>query len=93
MNHTRYVDALSGNSKQSAVVAIQKVPVLSSQAPVLDNQWASLRKVLQGMELLFHLEDKLIRICRTVFSNVAPDGLNVRFSSSGDPNFESCGHA
>ena len=93
MNHAQDINGLPGDSKHSAIVAMQKVKVVRSQVLVFWNQRASLRKMFQGVELLFDLEDKSIRICRTVFSNVAPDGPNVRFSSSGDPNFESCGHA
>ena len=93
MNDTHHIDRLSGDSKESAVVAIQKMSIVSSQTLVLRNQWASLRKMLEGMELLFHLEDKSIRTCRTVCSNVVPDGLNLGLRSLRDPNLESCGHA
>ena len=93
MNHAHDVNGLPGDSKQSAIVTIQKVTVVRSQVLVLWDQRTSLRKMLQRIELLFHLEDESISVGRTVCGNKAPDRLNIHFCSMGDPNFESCGHA
>ena len=93
MNHTHDVDGLPGDSKQSSVIAVQKMPVVRAQALVFSNQRVSLGKMLQGMELLFHLKDESIRVGGTVCGDEAPDRLNIHLGSPRDPNFESCGHA
>ena len=93
MNHTHHINRFPGNSKQSAIVTIQKVTVVRSQVLVFWDQRTSPGKKLQRLELFFHLEDESISVSRTVCGNKTPDRLNIHFCSTGDPNFESCGHA
>jgi hypothetical protein len=61
MNHPHDIDSPPGNSKQSAEIAVPKLPVVGFQVLVFWNQRASMRKVLEGVELLFHLKDESIR--------------------------------
>jgi len=92
MNDAQDVNDFTGDSKYVAVVAVDQVPIASSEHFVFGNERTSFGKALQSLNLFFETANKLFCFFGTVLRDKRPRFFDVALRCAGDPNAKFCGH-